>query len=123
MGHLDSRLSNPTEHPPRNLTSSPPPLDRPEPEHVAAFTCTADHAPMASDHVLHAGKPSMTDEELVAYIKNEFQEDAARAQLQANDAGVLTSESAPGMTLDLSHKFIRALPVEVIGLIKDKVER
>jgi len=78
---------------------------------------------MASDHVLHAGKPSMTDEELVAYIKNEFQEDAARAQLQANDAGVLTSESAPGMTLDLSHKFIRALPVEVIGLIKDKVER
>lgn len=65
----------------------------------------------------------MTDDEVLAYIKHEFQKDADDAQRQAADAGLLPTDSATGMTLDLSHKNIRALPVEVIGLIKDKVER
>lgn len=65
----------------------------------------------------------MTAAEVTAYVKKELDEDAERSQLQASNAGVLPTESATGVTLDLSHKYIHALPVEVIGLIKDKVER
>ena len=80
---------------------------------------------MATESVVHADKPVMTVPELVVFTKKELDAaDADRlAKLQAAGAGDLPRESQTGATLDLSHKNIHALPVEVIGLIKDKVER
>lgn len=65
----------------------------------------------------------MTAAEVTAYVKRELDEDAAREQQYATSAGVVPTETSTGTTLDLSHKNIHALPVEVIGLIKDRVER
>ena len=66
----------------------------------------------------------MTVVELVAFTKKELDADAERqSKLQAAGAVELPKESQSGSTLDLSHKNIHALPVEVIVLIKDKVER
>lgn len=78
---------------------------------------------MASDHPSYADKTSMTAAEVTAYVRKELDEDAERTHKQASNAGVLPDESGAGVTLDLSHKNIHALPVEVIELIKDKVER
>ena len=72
---------------------------------------------------MQGDKAPMTPVEVTAFVRRELDEDAVRAQIQASNAGVLPNESATGVTLDLSHKYIHALPVEVIGLIKDKVER
>ena len=67
-------------------------------------------------------KSSMTVSQLVEYTKQELDADAERqAKVSATGTGGL--ESQTGATLDLSHKNINALPVEVIALIKDKVER
>jgi len=74
---------------------------------------------MASDA---DNRPSLTVAELVAYTKKELDADAER-QAKVSAAGVGGFESQTGATLDLSHKKINALPVEVIALIKDKVER
>ncbi|KAI6858967.1 hypothetical protein KC316_g9464, partial [Hortaea werneckii] len=66
-------------------------------------------------------KSSMTVSQLVEYTKQELDADAERqAKVSATGTGGL--ESQTGATLDLSHKNINALPVEVIALIKDKVE-
>ena len=65
----------------------------------------------------------MTNAELVAFTKKELDADAERARLQASRAGVLPAESQAGTTLDLSNAKIHALPVEVLDLIKDRVER
>ena len=67
----------------------------------------------------------MSVAELVAYTTKELDADAERqAKLQAAGAvEVLPRESQAGATLDLSNKNLHALPVEVVGLIKDKVER
>lgn len=79
---------------------------------------------MATDNAEHVQKTAMTAAEVTAHVKKELDEDAERAQQYASDAGVVPNESATGgVTLDLSHKYINALPVEVIGLIKDRVER
>ncbi|KAI7313630.1 hypothetical protein KC326_g5445 [Hortaea werneckii] len=67
-------------------------------------------------------KSSLTVSQLVEYTKQELDADAERqAKVSATGTGGL--ESQTGATLDLSHKNINALPVEVIALIKDKVER
>ncbi|GAB1742450.1 hypothetical protein NU219Hw_g7996t1 [Hortaea werneckii] len=67
-------------------------------------------------------KSSMTVSQLVEYTRQELDADAERqAKVSATGTGGL--ESQTGATLDLSHKNINALPVEVIALIKDKVER
>ena len=75
---------------------------------------------MATENTANPDRPPMTVAELVTYTKRELDEDAERlAKLPAD----VPKESQTGVTLDLSHKGIRALPVEVIGLIKDRVER
>ena len=67
----------------------------------------------------------MSVAELVAYAKKELDADTAekQAKLQAVSVGELPKESQTGATLDLSRKNISALPVEVVELIKDRVER
>lgn len=78
---------------------------------------------MASDTATtYADKPSMTVVDLVAYTTKELDADAER-QAKVSATGIGGLESQTGATLDLSHKNIQALPVEVIALIKDKVER
>ena len=79
---------------------------------------------MATETVVLPDKPPMTVSELVAFTKNELDADVERhAQLQATHPGELPRESHTGVTLDLSYKGVNALPVEVISLIRDKVER
>lgn len=84
----------------------------------------AEHATMASDTSSQPSKPPMTSPELVAFVKKELDADEERqAKVSAASAGEVPRESQTGSTLDLSHKNISSLPVEVIILIKDKVER
>ena len=79
---------------------------------------------MATDVVIDSEKPAKNMPELLAFVKKELDADAERqAKLQASGAGELLHESQTGVTLDLGHKNLRALPLEVIALIKDKVER
>ncbi len=80
---------------------------------------------MAMDGLSWAGHPPMSVAELVAYTKKELDADSAekQAKLQASSVGELPKESQNGATLDLSRRNISALPVEVIELIKDRVER
>lgn len=79
---------------------------------------------MATDVVTESDKPAKNPAELLAFIKKELDADAERhAKLQASGAGELPHESQTGVTLDLGHKNLRVLPLEVIALIKDKVER
>ncbi|KAK0256038.1 RAM signaling network component [Friedmanniomyces endolithicus] len=78
---------------------------------------------MASDVALYTENPAMTVAELVAYTRHELDTDAERQAKVSAEGGVGDSQTQTGMTLDLSHKNINALPVEVIVLIRDKVER
>lgn len=79
---------------------------------------------MAMETFGNAPRPLMTAAELVAYCKKELDADAERqAKLQAASAGELPRETQAGATLDLGNKNIHQLPVEVVELIKDKVER
>ncbi|KAF2158603.1 hypothetical protein M409DRAFT_61496 [Zasmidium cellare ATCC 36951] len=79
---------------------------------------------MASDTSSQPSKPPMTSPELVAFVKKELDADEERqAKVASAGAGEVPRESQTGSTLDLSHKNISSLPVEVIILIKDKVER
>lgn len=83
-----------------------------------------EHAGMATEPTAQAPKQPMTAPELIAFVKNELDADEERqAKVSAASAGELPRESQTGSTLDLSHKNINALPVEVVILIKDKVER
>lgn len=78
---------------------------------------------MASDApTTHGDKQSLTVSDLVAYTKKELDADAER-QAKVSAAGIGALESQTGATLDLSHKNLHALPVEVVALIRDKVER
>ena len=79
---------------------------------------------MANVGLAYPDAPPMTVAELVTYTKKELDADAERhAKLHAAGAVELPRESQTGATLDLSQKNLRALPVEVISLIRDKVER
>jgi hypothetical protein len=78
---------------------------------------------MASDNAAYTDKPSMTVAELVSYTKKELDADAERQAKVTSVGAVSDLHAQTGATLDLSHKNIHALPVEVIALIKDKVER
>jgi hypothetical protein len=83
-----------------------------------------EHAQMALAVPAFSSRPMMSVPDLVAYVKNELDADEERqAKASAASAGELPRESQTGSTLDLSHKNINALPVEIIVLIKDKVER
>ena len=76
---------------------------------------------MATDAAgTYGDKAAMTVADLVLYTQKELDTDA-EAKVSATGVGVV--ESQTGETLDLSHKNLHALPVEVIVLIKDKVER
>jgi hypothetical protein len=79
---------------------------------------------MATDTLLPVAKP-MSVAELVAFTKKELDAEASekQAKLLAASVGELPKESQTGATLDLSRQNINALPVEVIELIKDRVER
>lgn len=79
---------------------------------------------MTTDVISESDKLAKHTAELLAFIKTELEADAERhAKLQASGAGELPHESQTGVTLDLGHKNLRVLPLEVISLIKDKVER
>ena len=78
---------------------------------------------MATDIAPITEKPSMTVAELVSFTKSELDADAERQAKVTAAGGVGALQGQTGATLDLGHKNIRALPVEVIALIKDKVER
>lgn len=85
-----------------------------------------NHAPMATDNLVPVVRPAtISVAELVAFAKKELDADneERQAKLQAASVGELPKESQTGATLDLSRKGISALPVEVIELIKDRVER
>ncbi|SMR60987.1 unnamed protein product [Zymoseptoria tritici ST99CH_1A5] len=74
--------------------------------------------------LVQSTKPVMSLLDLVTFVKNELDADEDRqAKASAASAGELPRESQTGSTVDLSHKNINTLPVEVILLIKDKVER
>lgn len=84
-----------------------------------------EDASMASDtSSVPSNKPPMTDDELVALVKEQLHADEERqAKVTAASAGELPRESQDGSTMDLSHRNVAALPVEVIVLIRDRVER
>lgn len=75
---------------------------------------------MATDGAMqYPDRPPMTVAEIVALTKKELNpEDERHVKVAATGIGALE-----GQTLDLSHQGISVLPVEVIVLIKDKVER
>ena len=69
----------------------------------------------------------MTVPELIAFVKKELDTDEerqAKIALAGEDGGgVVPDKAHSGHTLDLSHKNIEALPVQVVALIKERVER
>ncbi|KAM0715280.1 hypothetical protein Q7P37_008778 [Cladosporium fusiforme] len=83
---------------------------------------------MASDSVSvttpSETKPPMSTAEVVAYVRKELDiDDEHLARVITANSADLPRDAHSGVTLDLSHKNIRELPVEVVALIKDKVER
>ena len=65
-----------------------------------------------------------TTAEMVAYVRKELDIDQEHlARVISNNNGELPHDAHSGVTLDLSHKNIHELPVEVVALIKDRVER
>lgn len=78
---------------------------------------------MATDVASEIERSAKINTDLLAFVKKELEADAERqAKLQASGVGGLPHESQ-GVTLDITHKNLRSLPLEVISLIKDKVER
>ncbi|QIW98235.1 hypothetical protein AMS68_003753 [Peltaster fructicola] len=76
---------------------------------------------MASDSLPTAHNDKMTTEALLAFTQRELDTEAERnAQVAAEGSGEVLQS---GATLDYSKKNINELPVEVILLFKDKVER
>lgn len=71
----------------------------------------------------HVAKSSNT-ESLVEFTKRALEESAEKQKAVGNYADLPAGlVPTPGDTLDLSSKGAKRLPVEVIELIKDKVER
>jgi hypothetical protein len=69
-------------------------------------------------------KPPMLAADVVAYVRKELDiDDEHLARVITASSSDIPRDAHSGVTLDLSHKNIRELPVEVIALIKDKVER
>ncbi|KAK3673747.1 RAM signaling network component [Recurvomyces mirabilis] len=69
-------------------------------------------------------QPPMTVAELVAFTQRQLESDAEQ-QAHIKAAGLVGGhlQSQTGSTLNLSHLEIPALPVEVVALIRDRVER
>lgn len=79
---------------------------------------------MATDLRTNVDKSTMSVSDLVQFVKQELEQDDERqAKVTASGSDEALRESQTGATLDLSHKNIQALPVEILVLIKDKVER
>ncbi|EMC97600.1 hypothetical protein BAUCODRAFT_122033 [Baudoinia panamericana UAMH 10762] len=76
---------------------------------------------MASENAIYGEPFPVTVAELLAYTRKDLN-DQAKQQGEVSAEG-LEGGVHTGVTVDLSHKNIHALPVEVIDLIKDKVER
>jgi len=65
-----------------------------------------------------------TTEYLVEYTHRTLQENSEKQRPHANGAeSFQPALPPPDTTLDLSNKSIRELPIEVIEIIRDKVER
>jgi hypothetical protein len=81
---------------------------------------------MASNHgEVSSKKQAANTDELIALAKAALAETEEK-QLAAIDGGAQLPfgyGSQPGDTLDLSDKGMRLLPVELINLIRDRVER
>lgn len=103
---------HPTPSPPLPTTTTPtiPLRDSAPPRRHA----------MASDTSSVASQPPMTTTELVSFVKDVLEADEEH---QAKVSAASPNDLPTGSTLDLSHKGISTLPVEVVVLIKDKVER
>lgn len=66
----------------------------------------------------------MSKAELLAYTQKELDADAERhAKAAAASNGEVPSESPAGATIDLSKKGIEELPIEIIQMISERVER
>nr|POF10125.1 leucine-rich repeat-containing protein sog2 [Quercus suber] len=77
---------------------------------------------MATDLRTTGERPAMSTAELIQFVKQELEQDDERqAKVVATGAEMLPRESQTGATLDLSHKNISALPVEIVAMMKDKV--
>lgn len=67
---------------------------------------------------------AMNAHEVVAYVRKELDiNEEHLARVISSNNGELPHDAHSGVTLDLSHKNIHELPVEVVALIKDRVER
>lgn len=67
---------------------------------------------------------TMNVNEIVAFVRKELDGDEEHlARVISSNNGELPHDAHSGVTLDLSHKNIHELPVEVVALIKDRVER
>lgn len=79
---------------------------------------------MAPEDIAPPERPVTAITDLVAYTKQQLEEHAKdQAKLQAASAGELPSESQGGATLDFSNRSLKTLPLDVILLIKERVER
>ena len=69
----------------------------------------------------------MSVPELIAFVKQELDTDEERqariALAEDGGSGIVPDKAHSGHTLDLSHKNIEALPVQVVALIKERVAR
>lgn len=80
---------------------------------------------MAGHHRDARRSRALSNEELLAFAESSLAETAEkqRAALDGGASLPFGFGSQPGDTLDLSDKGVRALPIELIDLIKDRVER
>ncbi|OQO03007.1 hypothetical protein B0A48_11291 [Cryoendolithus antarcticus] len=87
--------------------------------HATAQNAMASDTGGSSD-----GRPFMAAADIIAFVKKELDiDDEHLARVVTTSSGDFPRDAHSGVTLDLSHKNIRDLPVEVVGLIRDKVER
>lgn len=79
---------------------------------------------MASNDTTTSNASYTGTSDLITFARKELEADVERhAKATALTSGDFPKESQTGLTLDLSHRKISILPLEVITLIKDSVER
>ena len=104
--------------------------------HATVYTSALPQASLSNELGLHAmmdgfgGRPAKsptrnaTTESLVEYTKRSLEEAAGKNRAAIGSAEIPNSWApSPGDTLDLSSKGAKELPLEVIEIIRDRVER
>ncbi|KAI1083761.1 RAM signaling pathway protein-domain-containing protein [Whalleya microplaca] len=101
---------------PPPVTSVPPPPPPPIPEH---FNMSAS----SSGSTLSAAAPPLSAREVIALAKEAMNDALQENETQAAEASGVSTELKPGVTIDLSRRNIQTLPVEVVDIIKNELER